>query len=150
MVGCSSFCRGLQGGELHCTACCETYLKSSFPTWPSPSPTSWQVSHLFLNFTHSPKISLIFFRVFAISQPHNCPQEALPAQSILIQLSRHPPLLHPHVRGDPRERDSYLEDRKRKEDGKTLFDFQTLGGEWIHVCAWLSPIAVHLKPSPHC
>ena len=24
------------------------------------------------------------------------------------------------------------------------------GGEWIHVCIWLSPSAVHLKPSQHC
>ena len=25
-----------------------------------------------------------------------------------------------------------------------------LGGEWIHVCVWLSPFAVHLKLSQHC
>ena len=25
-----------------------------------------------------------------------------------------------------------------------------LGGEWTHVCAWLSPFAVHLKLSQHC
>ena len=61
------------------------------------------------------------------NEPHNCPQKALPVQSILIQLSRHLPLLHPHMQGEPRERDSCLEDRKRKEDGKTLFDFQILG-----------------------
>ena len=24
------------------------------------------------------------------------------------------------------------------------------GGEWIHVCVWLSPFAVHLKLSQHC
>ena len=24
------------------------------------------------------------------------------------------------------------------------------GGEWIHVYVWLSPFAVHLKPSQHC
>ena len=24
------------------------------------------------------------------------------------------------------------------------------GGEWIRVCAWLRPFAVHLKPSQHC
>ena len=23
------------------------------------------------------------------------------------------------------------------------------GGEWIHACVWLSPFAVHLKPSQH-
>ena len=25
-----------------------------------------------------------------------------------------------------------------------------LGGEWIHVYVWLSPLAVHLKLSQHC
>jgi len=25
-----------------------------------------------------------------------------------------------------------------------------LGGEWLHVYAWLSPFAVHLKLSQHC
>ena len=25
-----------------------------------------------------------------------------------------------------------------------------LGGEWIHVYVWLSPPAIHLKPSQHC
>ena len=24
------------------------------------------------------------------------------------------------------------------------------GGEWVHVCVWLSPFAVHLKLSQHC
>ena len=24
------------------------------------------------------------------------------------------------------------------------------GGEWTHVYVWLSPFAVHLKPSRHC
>ena len=24
------------------------------------------------------------------------------------------------------------------------------GGEWIQVYAWLSPLAVHLKPLQHC
>ena len=24
------------------------------------------------------------------------------------------------------------------------------GGEWIHVCAWLSSFAIHLKLSQHC
>ena len=24
------------------------------------------------------------------------------------------------------------------------------GGEWTHVCGWLSPVAVHLKLSQHC
>ena len=24
------------------------------------------------------------------------------------------------------------------------------GGEWIHVCIWLSPFAVHIKLSEHC
>ena len=24
------------------------------------------------------------------------------------------------------------------------------GGEWIHVCVWLGPYAVHLKQSQHC
>ena len=24
------------------------------------------------------------------------------------------------------------------------------GGEWMHVCVWLSPFAVHLKLSQHC
>ena len=24
------------------------------------------------------------------------------------------------------------------------------GGEWIHVFVWLSPFAIHLKPSQHC
>ena len=24
------------------------------------------------------------------------------------------------------------------------------GGEWIHAYVWLSPFAVHLKPSQHC
>ena len=24
------------------------------------------------------------------------------------------------------------------------------GGEWTHVYVWLSPFAVHLKPSQHC
>ena len=24
------------------------------------------------------------------------------------------------------------------------------GEEWIHVCVWLSPFAVHLKLSQHC
>ena len=24
------------------------------------------------------------------------------------------------------------------------------GGEWIHVCIWLSPFAVHMKLSEHC
>ena len=27
---------------------------------------------------------------------------------------------------------------------------QEFGGEWIHVCVWLSPFTVHLKPSQHC
>ena len=25
-----------------------------------------------------------------------------------------------------------------------------LGGEWIHVCVWLSPFAAHLKLSQYC
>ena len=25
-----------------------------------------------------------------------------------------------------------------------------LGGEWMHVSVWLSPLAVHLKPPLHC
>ena len=24
------------------------------------------------------------------------------------------------------------------------------GGEWVHVYGWLTPFAVHLKPSQHC
>ena len=24
------------------------------------------------------------------------------------------------------------------------------GGEWVHVCVWLSPFAVHLRPSQLC
>ena len=24
------------------------------------------------------------------------------------------------------------------------------GGEWMHISGWLSPFAVHLKPSQHC
>ena len=27
---------------------------------------------------------------------------------------------------------------------------EEFGGEWIHVYAWLSPCAVHLKLSQHC
>ena len=27
---------------------------------------------------------------------------------------------------------------------------ERLGGEWIHVYAWLSPFVVHLKLSQHC
>ena len=27
---------------------------------------------------------------------------------------------------------------------------EVFGGEYIHVCVWLSLFAVHLKPSQHC
>ena len=27
---------------------------------------------------------------------------------------------------------------------------QEFGGEWIHICVWLNPFAVHLKLSQHC
>ena len=42
--------------------------------------------------------------------------------------------------------------RKRRElcSLSGSLDGRGVGGEWIRVCVWLSPYAVHLKLSQHC
>lgn len=95
-----------------------------FPPHPPPGPTSWQVSKVFLNSTQSPKISLIFF--FKLKFLQSLSHTAAPGQSILIQLSSHPPLSQPHMCGSPETETPTWKVRKEGRMAKLFLIFKSL------------------------